>query len=47
MIDDFGWTQRDPISSEELILICLRNAPEGTNRKQVLELIKQYEALVK
>ena len=27
MIDENGWEQRDPISDEECILICLKNAP--------------------
>ena len=40
MIDEHGWTQKDPISDEECILICLRNAPCGTDRKQVDRLIK-------
>ena len=43
MIDESGWTQRDPISDEECILICLRNAPAGTDRKQVARLIQEYE----
>jgi len=43
MIDKDGWTQRDPISDDELILICLNNAPCGTDRKQVISLIKKYE----
>ena len=45
MIDKDGWTQRDPISDNECILICLRNAPCGTDRKQVIRLIKRYEEL--
>ncbi len=47
MTDFLPWTVRDAISDEELILICLKNAPEGTDRKQVLKLIKEYEDLVK
>lgn len=43
MIDESGWTQRDPISDDELILICLNNAPTGTDRKQVISLIKKFE----
>ena len=43
MIDDNGWTQRDPINDEDCILICLRNAPCGTDRKQVTRLIQEYE----
>ena len=43
MIDENGWEQRDPISDEECILICLKNAPCGTNKKQVERLIKEIE----
>ena len=35
--------KRGVISDEELLVICLKNAPEGTDRKQVLRLIKRYE----
>ena len=45
MIDKDGWTQRDEISDNECILICLKNAPCGTDRKQVIRLIKRYEEL--
>jgi len=41
MIDEHGWTQRDPISDKECILICLRNAPCGTDKKQVERIIKE------
>ena len=47
MTDFLPWTKRDPITNEELILLCLKNAPEGTDRNQVLKLIKEYEALTK
>jgi hypothetical protein len=43
MIDKHGWTQRDSISDNECIFLCLKNAPCGTNRKQVERLIKEYE----
>lgn len=46
MIDEYGWTQRDPISDEECILICLKNAPCGTDKKQVDHLIKNYQELL-
>ena len=36
-------SRREVISDEELLVICLKNAPEGTDRKQVLRLIKHYE----
>ncbi len=47
MIDDYGWTHKDPISDEELILICLNNAPVGADKKQVTDLVRLYEALTK
>lgn len=33
---------RGVISDEELLIICLKNAPEGTDKKQVMRLIKHY-----
>ena len=44
MIDENGWEQRDPISDDECILICLRNAPCGTDKKQVAKLIMEIES---
>lgn len=41
--DHSGRFKRTDISDEELLLICLKNAPEGTNRKQVIRLIKEME----
>ena len=46
MIDKNGWWQRDMISDNECILICLKNAPAGTNKKQVERLIKKYENII-
>ena len=46
MIDEHGWTQKDPISDEGCILICLNNAPCGTDKKQVDRLIKNYQELL-
>lgn len=43
MIDEHGWTQKDPISDDELIFICLNNAPCGTDRKHVAKVVKKYE----
>jgi len=43
MIDKDGWSQRDLIPDCECILICLKNAPCGTDRKQVERLIKEYQ----
>ena len=36
-------SRRGVISDEELLIICLKNAPEGTDKKQVMRLIKHYE----
>ena len=44
MIDENGWEQRDPIRDDECILICLRNAPCGTDKKQVAKLIMEFES---
>ena len=43
MSEKIVWTQKPPISDIDCILICLKNAPCGTNRKQVERLIKEYE----
>ena len=42
-VDKWGFTIKPPISDTECILICLRNAPCGTDRKQVNRLIEQYQ----
>jgi hypothetical protein len=38
-----GRVTRLPISDKEVILRCLRNAPEGIDKKQAQRLIKKYE----
>ena len=44
MIDKDGWTQKDPISDEECILVCLKNCEHlcGIDKKQVARLIKEW-----
>ena len=44
MIDEHGWTQKDPISDDECILICLQNAEQlcGIDKKQVARIIKEW-----
>jgi len=42
-VDKWGFTIKPTITDDECILICLHNAPCGTDRKQVINLIKQYE----
>ena len=42
-VDRWGFTIKPPISDNELILRCLRNAPCGSDRKQAIRLIKTYE----
>lgn len=38
-----GWAKKPELSDDELILLCLKNAPEGCVKKQVMNLIKTYE----
>jgi hypothetical protein len=42
-VDKWGFTIKPTITDDELILICLNNAPCGTDRKQVNKVIKLYE----
>ena len=46
-VDKHGFTIKPPITDDELILMCIKNAPCGTNRKQVIALIKKYEDKLK
>jgi len=43
MSDKIIWTQKPLISDRDCILLCLKNAPCGTSRKQVERLIKEFE----
>jgi|TARA_R110000822_G_scaffold47959_2_gene126809 hypothetical protein len=42
-VDKWGFTIKPSITDDELILICLKNAPCGTDRKHVLKVVKRYE----
>ena len=42
-VDKWGFTIKPTISDTAAILICLRNAPCGTNKKQIERLIKDFE----
>ena len=42
-VDKWGFTIKPSISDDELILMCLKNAPCGSDRKQAMKLIKIYE----
>ncbi len=42
-VDKWGFTIKPSITDTECILICLRNAPCGTDSKQVNKLIQQYQ----
>ena len=42
-VDKHGFTIKPPISDTACILICMRNAPCGTDRKQVARIIKEFE----
>lgn len=38
-----GRVMRPPMSDNEVIIRCLRNAPEGIDKGQAQKLIKKYE----
>ena len=42
-VDRWGFTIKPSIGDNELIIICLKNAPSGSDKKQVELLIKHYE----
>ncbi len=42
-VDKWGFTIKPSITNDELILMCIKNAPCGADRKQVIALIKKYE----
>ena len=42
-VDKWGFTIKPSISDDELILMCLKNAPCGCDKKQVMKLIKTYQ----
>ena len=42
-VDKWGFTIKPSISDIDCIVICLKNAPCGTDRKQVMRLIDEYE----
>lgn len=42
-VDKWGFTIKPPITDNELIIRCLKNAPCGCDRKQALRLIKIYK----
>ena len=46
-VDKHGFTIKPSITDDELILMCIKNAPCGADRKQVLSLIKKYEEKLK
>jgi hypothetical protein len=46
-VDKWGFTIKPSISDDELILMCIKNAPCGSDRKQVMKLIKIYEEKIK
>ena len=46
-LDKWGFTIKPTITDDELILMCIKNAPCGADRKQVLTLIKKYEEKTK
>ena len=44
-VDKWGFTIKPTISDTAATLICLRNAPCGTDKKQIERLIKHYQEL--
>ena len=42
-LDKWGFTIKPTITEDELILLCLQNAPCGTDRKQVMSIITKYK----
>ena len=46
-VDKHGFTIKPSITDDELILMCIKNAPCGADRKQVIALIKKYEDKLK
>jgi len=44
-VDKWGFSIKPPISDEDCILRCLKNAPEGTDKKQVARLIEFHKKL--
>ncbi len=40
-LDKWGFTIKPTITDDELILMCVKNAPCGADRKQVMALIKK------
>ena len=47
LVDKHGFSIKPPISDKECILICLNNAPCGTDKKQVQRLIELYDGTKK
>ena len=46
-LDKWGFTIKPTITDDELILMCIKNATCGADRKQVIALIKKYEDKLK
>lgn len=44
-VDKNGFTMKPPITDTQCILMCLRNAPCGADKKQVQKLIDYYECI--
>ena len=41
-VDRWGFTIKPSISDEECILRCIKNAPEGCDKKQVARLVQEW-----
>jgi len=44
-VDKHGFSIKPSIGDEDCVLVCLKNAPCGSNKKQVERLIQFYEKL--
>ena len=44
-VDKHGFSIKPEISDTKCILICLKNAPCGTDSKQIARLVNMYEYL--
>ena len=41
-VDKNGFTMKPPITDKELIILCLKNAPEGVDRAQLKRVLDSF-----
>lgn len=44
-LDKNGFTMKPPISDQEVIRLCLENAPTGLDQKQVKRILESLDAM--